>query len=233
MPLTLSSRHVGNVYVVECKGRISGDEAKTLDAVLQASTLQFSRLVLNVSEVDRLDSMGIGLLVRHATNVHKHGGDIRLAAPPLFIVKLLNLTNLSNVLRAYETEEDAILSFLKHQGTRKSPGKDGPRVLFFDQSPDLCAFVRTVLDQHGFDVKSTSNFGDAKILLRVDDVEYVLVGPGTAQLSSETALRSLKPLAPRAAALSLDKDFKSRDAHEATEALLRLVGIEKAADAGD
>jgi anti-anti-sigma factor len=223
MPLTLVPRHIGNVYIIKCKGRIAaGDELKAMDAALSLGTREFTKLVLDVSEVDRLDSTGIGLLVRVATNLHKRGGDIRLAAPPEFLVKLLKLANLSSILQVHHTEEDAILSFLRHRSTQKAPAKPGSRVLFFDQSADLCAFVRAVLTQHGFDVKSTSNFGDAKILLRVDEVDYILVGPGTPQLPPETALRSLKPLMPRAKALHLDPDFNSREAHEATKALLQL-----------
>jgi anti-anti-sigma factor len=227
MSLVLSSRHLGNVYIIHCKGRIAmGDEFKALEAELRFCTREFSRVVLNVAEVDRLDSMGIGLLVRNATNLHKTGGDIRLASPPPFMVTLLNLANLSKFLRIFDTEEAAILSFLERQPTHKIE-KHGTRVLFFDQSPDLCAFVRAVLTQHGFDVKWTCNFGDAKILLRVEDVDYILVGPGTPQLSSETALRGLRAVAHRTPGLHLAPDFKAHDAHVATETLL---GLFKSAD---
>jgi anti-anti-sigma factor len=222
MPLILHSRHLGNVYIIQCKGRIAmGDEVKALDTELRSCTREFSRLVLNVAEVERLDSTGIGLLVRYATTLHKSGGDIRLAAPPEFMVTLLNLSNLSNILRVHATEEEAILSFLERHSAHK-PHRHGSRVLFFDQSPDLCAFVRAVLTQHGFDVQWTCNFGDAKILLRVEQVDYILAGPGTPQLSSETALRGLSAVSPRSTALRLAADFKTQDAHEATEALLHL-----------
>jgi len=135
---------------------------------------------------------------------------------------------LSSILQMHPTEEEALLSFLRNRRAEKPEVKPGSRVLFFDPSPDLCAFVRAVLTQHGFDVKSTSNFGDAKVLLRVDDVDYVVAGPGTPQLSPQTALRSLKPLMPRAAAFHLDANFPSLDAHEATETLLKLFGVANA-----
>jgi anti-anti-sigma factor len=226
MSLVLSSRHLDNVCIVECKGRIAmGDEVNALDAELRFCTREFARVVLNVAEVDRLGSMGIGLLVRHATNLHKAGGDLRLASPPPFMVALLDLANLSKFLRVFDTEEAAILSFLDRQPANTIE-KRGARVLFFDQSPDLCAFVRAVLTQHGFDVKSTSNYGDAKILLRVEAVEHILVGPGTPQLPSETALRGLRAIAPTTPALRLPPDFKAQDAQPATEALLGLFQSE-------
>jgi anti-anti-sigma factor len=226
MPLTVVSRHLGNVCILQCKGRIAmGDELKSLEAALNLAAREFTKVVLNVAEVERLDSTGIGLLVRVATSLHKRGGDIRLAAPPPFFVSLLQLANLTSILQIHATEEEALLSFLRNRRAEKPDVRPGSRVLFFDQSADLCAFVRAVLAQHGFDVKSTSNFGDAKVLLRVDDVDYVVVGPGTPQLSAETALRSLKPLMPRAAAFQLDAGFAALDAHQATETLLKLFGV--------
>ena len=225
MTLALNSRFVGNVFILQCKGRIAmGEEAKALQAALDRGAHEFIRLVLNMSEVDRLDSTGIGLLVRYAANLRKRGGDIRLAAPPAFIVTLLKLANLSSYLHVDATEEDAILSFLKGHSHEKTGEKHGTRVLILDPSADLCAFVRTVLAQHGFDVTTTCSIRDAKILLKVDQVDYILVGAGTPQLSAETAVASLKALAPKAAAYQLGADFHCRDAHDATEELLRIFG---------
>ena len=225
MALALNSRFVGNVFILQCKGRIAmGEEVKALQAALDRGAHEFIRIVLNMSEVDRLDSTGIGLLVRYAANLRKRGGDIRLAAPPQFIVTLLKLANLSSYLHVDTTEEDAIVSFLKRNPHQKTAENRGPSVLILDQSADLCAFVRTVLAQHGFDVKTTCSIRDAKILLKVDQVDYILVGAGTPHLSAETAVATLQALAPKAAAYHLGADFHCRDAHEATESLLKLFG---------
>ena len=226
MPLVLSSRHLGKVYIIQCKGRIADDESKALEAELRFCTREFSRVVLNVAETERLDSIGIGLLVRVATNLQRCGGGLRLAAPPAFLTTLLKLANLHNMLRVFPTEEEAILSFLERQPAAKIE-RHGTRVLFFDQSADLCAFVRAVLTQNGFDVRWTSNYGDAKIMLRVEDVNYILVGPGTPQLSSEAALRGLRGITPHAIGRHLPAEFKTQDAHHATEALLGLFKAEE------
>jgi hypothetical protein len=77
--------------------------------------------------------------------------------------------------------------------------------------------------QHGYDVKSTCSFRDARILLGVDEVDYIVVGPGNPQLSAETVVNTLTTLAPKAKALRLAPDFKIRDASEATDALLQML----------
>jgi anti-anti-sigma factor len=226
MLLSLKSRFVGNVYIIQCTGRVVlGEEVKALEAALEMGEREFSRFVINLSEVSRLDSIAMGLLVRYAERTKKRDGGLRLAAPPPFFVTLLNMTKLSDLLQSYPTEEEAIVSFLKQGPAEGAERKRGPRVLVVDESPDLCVFVRTVLVQQGFDVKSTCSFRDAKTLLGVDGVEYILVGPGNPQLSSETVLNTLTALAPEATALRLDADFKIRDASEATDALLQMFRV--------
>jgi len=223
MLLSLNSRYVGNVYIIRCVGRVVlGDEVKALEASLETGTREFTRVVLDLSEVNRLDSIAMGLLVRYAERLGKAGGGLRLAAAPPFVVNLLNMTKLSTILPSYATEEEAIVSFLKQRPAGEAQETRGARVIVVDESADLCTFVRTVLTQHGYDVKSTCSFRDARILLGVDSVEYILVGPGNPQLSSETVLKTLTALAPNAKALQLAADFKIRDAREATDALLQM-----------
>ena len=223
MLLSLNSRFVGNVYIIRCVGRVVlGDEVKSLETMLETGTREFNKVVLDLSEVNRLDSIAMGLLVRYAERLGKAGGGLRLAAAPPFVVNLLNMTKLSTILPSYATEEEAIVSFLKQRSAGEAQETRGARVIVVDESADLCTFVRTVLTQHGYDVKSTCSFRDARILLGVDSVEYILVGPGNPQLSSETVLKTLTGLAPNAKALQLAADFKIRDAREATDALLQM-----------
>jgi anti-anti-sigma factor len=226
MLLSLRSRFVGNVYIIECTGRvILGEEVKALEAAFESGSREFSRFVVNLTEVNRLDSIALGLLVRFAERMSRVGGGVRLAGSPPFVVNVLNMTKLSGMLLSYPTEEEAILSFLRQKAAKGPNDKTGPRVLVVDDSADLCVFVRTVLGQHGFDVKSTCSFRDAKILLGVDGVDYIVVGPGNPQLSADTVVNSLAALAPEAKVVRLDADFKIRDAREATDALLQLFGV--------
>jgi anti-anti-sigma factor len=225
MLLRLSSRFVGNVYVIVCVGRVVlGDEVKALEDALAAGEREFSRIVLNLAEVNRLDSIAMGLLVRYAERLGKRGGGLRLGAPPPFVTHLLEMTKLSGLLQSYATEEEAIVSFLKQRGPGEEQASSGPRVLVFDESADLCVFVRTVLTGRGYDVRSTCSFRDAKTLLGVDGVEYIVVGPSTPRLSAESVVATLTALSPKAKTLRLDAEFKLRDAREATNALLQMFG---------
>ena len=230
MSLTLKTRFCGNVFIIQCAGRImAGQSALTLETALDEAQHEFANFVLNLSDVARMDSMGLGLLVRHAYRLHKRGGAMRLAAPQPFITHLLGITDLCHFFPCYPTEEAAIESFGAGCAAPAQPQKEHSlRLMFLDSSPDLCAFVRSVLAPHGFDVKTISSFRDAKTLLRVDEVDCILVGPGTSQFSSENAARELGDISPNATALWLSADFKSRDAVDATHLLLQMFGINSA-----
>ncbi len=228
MLLSLNTRSVGNVYIIRCSGRvILGDEVKALEAALEIGERESTRFVVDLSEVSRLDSIAMGLLVRYAERMSNLGGGMKLASPPDFVANLLNMTRLSGLLPSFATEEEAIVAFLRERPAEGAQERRGPRVLVVDESQDLCVFVRTVLARHGFDVRSTCAFRDAKILLNADGVDYIVVGPGTPQLPAETVVRSLTALSPEAKVVRLDVDFKIRDAQEATDALLQLFGLKE------
>jgi len=223
MPLDIEARFCGDVSILQCTGRIVlGDELNALDAAFQTTAHEFQWIVLNVAGVKRVDSAGVGMVVRYAANLRKRGGDVRLAAPTRFIVDLLETTMLNTVIDSYPTEDEAVSSFLTQPTVPEGGGTPGHRVLVVDRSADLGAFVRAVLGRHGFDVRSASLVSDARILLQMRDVDYILVGPGTPQMPAASVLAALKNVAPKAVALQLTPDFRTLDAHQAAEMLLEM-----------
>src|SRR5450631_4075034 len=217
MSLAVESRHCGSVYVVRCAGRvIAGQESTLLEEALKRGLREFNRLVLNVTDVNYVDSSGMGLMVRFLWHARTRGGDLRLAGPTPFVVKLLEITKLSAVFSIYPDEETAILSFLKEGASTPAESTNtGPRVLFLDPSPDTCAFVRAVLTRHGYRVLSTGLMGDAKILLTASNVDVIILGPDSGALATTGTLEVLRKLAPSAKTVVLEREFKSRSADEA------------------
>jgi anti-sigma B factor antagonist len=225
MSLSLDSRPCGRVYVIKCSGKIvAGEESRTLEAALTRSLQDSNRVVLNVADVTRVDSSGMGLLVRFLCRVKNNGGDLRLAALQPFLQSLLDMTKLSSIFRVYDAEEEAIVSFLKEPAV---PGKDtspaGPLVLFLDESMDLCAFVRKVLNGHGYEVVTTCRLRDAKLLAGAAEVSYVVLGPDCAQIPCDSVVAALKPLAKSATFVQLDRGFQMDDAATAATELLQRI----------
>lgn len=222
MSLSLDSRSCGRVYVIKCSGKIvAGEESRTLEAALTRTLQDSNRVVLTVADVSRVDSSGMGLLVRFLCRIRNNGGDFRLAGPQPFLRSLLDMTKLSALFHVYDTEEDGIVSFLKEPAI---PGKDtspaGPLVLFLDQSMDLCAFVRKLLNGHGYEVVTSCRLHDAKLLAGAADLSYVVLGPDCANLPCDTVAAALQPLAKQAKFVHLGKDFVLDDAGKAASDLL-------------
>jgi anti-anti-sigma factor len=225
MSLSLESRHCGSVYIITCTGRIvSGEDSAVLEDALQRGLREFTSIVLDVSRVDRVDSAGMGLLVRFLWHVRNRNGDLRLAAPTLFLSHLLETTKLASVFQIYPSEKAAIVSFLEEGVIAPSEIEaTGPRVLFLDPSPDTCAFVRAFLTRNGYRVLSTGLMGDAKILLNASTVDIIVLGPECGALTAPATLDVLQELAPSAKTVVLEREFKNRAADEAGITLLERL----------
>jgi len=227
MSLGIDARHCGAVYVIRCNGRIvAGEELRVMEASITRGLREFRRFVIDVEGVTRVDSTGIGLLVRFLSHTRHRRGDLRLAAPQPFLAELLRVTRLTAIFRLYDSEEQAILSFLKETSVSDSEAPvAGPLVLFVDRSADLCAFVRALLRNQGHEVLTTCRTHDAKLLLTATQFDYLVLGPECSQTGSESALDSLKAVAQATHILQLEPDFKSDDPERAGAELLRLLRL--------
>src|SRR5580704_8220186 len=98
MSLSLDSRHCGRVFVIKCVGRIvTGEEVTVLEACISRGLRESTRIIVQAGEVSRVDSTGMGLLVRFLSHTRNRGGDLRLAAVPPFFSNLLRLTKLTTI----------------------------------------------------------------------------------------------------------------------------------------
>jgi anti-anti-sigma factor len=225
MSLSVDARHCGAVYVIRCTGRIvAGEQVGVLEAAINRGLREFVRFVLSVGDISRVDSTGLGLMVRFLSHTRNRRGDFRLAAPPQFLSDLLQVTKLAGIFRVYDSEDEAIVSFLKEPAaTISGDASVGPMVLFVDQSPDLCAFVRALLHRHGYEVLTTCRVHDAKTLLTSAKFDYIVLGPDNSRLPSDNVVASLKSLAPAAATVVLPGEFKHDDPQRAGLELLRTM----------
>ena len=223
MPLELDSRVCGPIHVVSAKGLlVAGPECGQLEAILNLdSRRHLKQVVLEVSGLDRLDSLGLGLIVRTAASLRRRNGDLRLANPTPVITQLLELTRVASILNAYPTDEAAILSFLENEPAPAASNCTGCCIMIVDRSPDFVAFVATLLAQHNCDVKLAGLLSDAKILLRFQPVDTILIGSGP--MPAANMALTLQTVAPKAKILTLDPTLHTREAHEAAEEILQML----------
>ena len=114
MQLKLATRTKDGVLIVDCSGRIVfGDESSLLRDAIKQAISQNNRIVLNLGEVNYIDSGGLGTLVALRTTAQNAGGTIKLTNLTKRVGDLLQVTKLLTVFEVYDSEDKAIESFEK------------------------------------------------------------------------------------------------------------------------
>ena len=94
--------------VIKHEGRLNMVAAPGLRKELHALVEQGnSRIVVDLSGTDFIDSSGLGALISGLKAARQAGGDLRLAAPTRQVTTVMELTNLNRVLRSHETADGA------------------------------------------------------------------------------------------------------------------------------
>jgi len=113
MQLTINPRAVQGLTVLDLKGRIeAGEECDALrGAIKDLLASNHIRIVLNMSEVTRIDSTGVGMLVEAVINTAKKGGELKLTSLPKLVRGVLMVHKLLQAFEVYDNEEQALASF--------------------------------------------------------------------------------------------------------------------------
>jgi anti-sigma B factor antagonist len=113
MPLTIESRDVGKVTILDLRGRITlGDEIEDLrSAVRNLVANGQKKIILNLAEVDYIDSSGVGELVGCFTTVRNAGGELKLLNLSPKVHDVLQVTKLYTVFDIRDDEFNAVKSF--------------------------------------------------------------------------------------------------------------------------
>jgi anti-sigma B factor antagonist len=110
MSLQIDERSDGEVTIVDLKGKILMD-CGLLDKVDTLVTEGRTKVLLNVAEVNYVDSAGLGEVVRCLTTLVRNGGCLKLLSPSKRVRHLLSITQLIKMFEIFEKEEDAVRSF--------------------------------------------------------------------------------------------------------------------------
>ena len=113
MNLAMGVREVRGVTVVDLGGRITyGEETKALREQVKCLLAERkTRLVLNLRDVNFIDSSGAETIVACFTSARAVGGDLRLANANRYFREFLEMTRLLKMLDIFNSEEEAVASF--------------------------------------------------------------------------------------------------------------------------
>ena len=109
--MEIVKRVVKGIPILDISGSVtlggsSEELARKLEELLDE---KIKGVVLNLENIDYIDSTGIGELVGYLSKFENVSKRIVLLKPKERITKLLKITKLDNVFKTFEKEEEAIL----------------------------------------------------------------------------------------------------------------------------
>ena len=113
MALTIASRSVDGVSVLDLSGRITLGEGSVQlrDAVRDLIGKGQKNILLNLGDVNYIDSSGLGELVSAYTTAKNQGASVRLLNLTKKVKDVLQLTKLYTVFDIYDDEAAAVGSY--------------------------------------------------------------------------------------------------------------------------
>lgn len=116
------------VVILQLKGRVTASETGALrDQVDQEIAAGRFNIILDLTQIDFVDSTGLGGMVICYTSLKRHNGALKLVNPNKRNIELLALTKLYTVFEVFTEVTDAVNSFF--------PGREIKRF-------DILAFVQ-------------------------------------------------------------------------------------------
>jgi anti-sigma B factor antagonist len=111
--MKLSDRVQDDVVVLKPKGKIMGGPDASLlhDKLYEYIQQDMKKVVVDLGEVDWMNSTGLGILISGYTTLRNHGGQLKLVNVTDKIHSLLTITKLVSVFEAYDSYDEAVKSF--------------------------------------------------------------------------------------------------------------------------
>jgi anti-sigma B factor antagonist len=111
--MEIDSRTVGDIHVLDCRGKITlGNDTQvirnTISSILESGG---KKIVLNLADVPYIDSSGIGELVNTHTTVANKGGQLKLLNLTQRIRESLSIMKLLFLFQVYDNEPATVASF--------------------------------------------------------------------------------------------------------------------------
>ena len=111
--MKIETRTVGDIRILDCSGKITLGEGTMAirNKVRDILNRDVKKIILNLADVNYIDSSGIGELVSTYTTVTNNGGQLKLLNLTKKIQELLAITKLLTVFQVFEDEQAALDSF--------------------------------------------------------------------------------------------------------------------------
>jgi|SRR5687768_5114963 len=111
--LIISKRKLNGIMILDLQGgiRLGEENAYLHNTIRSLVSAGEKKVLLNLGQVTKIDSSGMGELIAAWTTLQKSGGEVRLLNLTHSVEELMLMTKLLTVFDTYENEADALASF--------------------------------------------------------------------------------------------------------------------------
>jgi len=108
-PFSIAVDRRGDAAVLRLAGSCTMEVADRLrDCVKGLACEDLRLLVLEMSALDFIESTGLGSIIAGYLHLRRRHGEVRVVAPPLPIMHLLELTRLTQLFSIHQTVDEAL-----------------------------------------------------------------------------------------------------------------------------
>jgi anti-sigma B factor antagonist len=112
--MKIKKRMIDDVVILDLSGKLLGGPPDSEDfrqAVYELVDQGVTKVVVNLADVKRMNSSGLGILISALTSLRNRGGDLQLAGVNDTMEGILVMTKLNTIFKTYKTAEGAAESF--------------------------------------------------------------------------------------------------------------------------
>lgn len=112
MMMEIKDKQVNGITVIALSGSIDAMTAPQITGFIQGQIASGNiRLVADLSGVDYTSSAGLRVLLGAIKETRSQSGDLRLAGVQPDVLKVLNLSGFTNILKIFDSPDAAVASY--------------------------------------------------------------------------------------------------------------------------
>ena len=116
--MTMTTRQVGSVTIVDINGRIVLEECGLLRGLLNnLFAAGHNKILINLAGTSRIDTAGLAYLVSGLVTARKQRGELKLLNPAKTVREVIGITKLDTVFEIINDEATAVRSFSVNSAT--------------------------------------------------------------------------------------------------------------------
>lgn len=106
-------KEVNDIIIVTLKGKLilPADTDQLHDHIKSVLDRNIKKIILNLKNITRISSLGIGAILRALSIVREANGDLRLTGLDTNIKNIFEITKIIGVIQIYDNIDQAMTSF--------------------------------------------------------------------------------------------------------------------------